>query len=258
MQLRLLGVHNTETRDHRMASALIDGVLALDAGALAGSLTLDEQARVEAVLLSHRHFDHIRDLATVGMNTRGVTSTALVALPEVHADLQAHVLNGVIWSQLYQRPDTEHPTLREVPLRHGESVEVAGYRVTATPTRHSAPSCGFLVERDGRRLFFSGDTGTGVVAGLLAVSTAPVHTMVVEVTYPDAEDAMAEEQGHLTPARLETELLELSETAGRPHRVLVVHRDPRYEAQLGSELNALGERRGWPIELPATGAVYEI
>lgn len=46
---------------------LSDGVIALDAGGLTRSLTFDEQLAVEAVILSHRHFDHIRDLFPFGV-----------------------------------------------------------------------------------------------------------------------------------------------------------------------------------------------
>jgi hypothetical protein len=43
MQLRALGAHNMESKDTRMECHLIDGVLALDAGSLARSLTFEEQ-----------------------------------------------------------------------------------------------------------------------------------------------------------------------------------------------------------------------
>ena len=66
MELRILGAHSSESRDTRMASYVIDNVLALDAGSLTRSLTFDQQYRVRAVFLSHRHFDHTRDLLTLG------------------------------------------------------------------------------------------------------------------------------------------------------------------------------------------------
>ena len=49
------GAHNMESRDTRMESHLIDGVLALDAGGLTRALPFDEQRRIRAVILSHRH-----------------------------------------------------------------------------------------------------------------------------------------------------------------------------------------------------------
>ena len=67
MRLRVLGAHNMESKDTQMECHLIDGVLALDAGSLARALSFEEQRGVRAVLLSHRHFDHLRDLLPLGI-----------------------------------------------------------------------------------------------------------------------------------------------------------------------------------------------
>ncbi len=67
MLLRILGAHNMESIDTRMECHLIDGVLALDAGSLARSLSFEEQRGIRAILLSHRHFDHLRDLLPLGI-----------------------------------------------------------------------------------------------------------------------------------------------------------------------------------------------
>ena len=53
-----------------MASYVIDGKLALDAGSLIRALTFEQQRQVKAVILSHRHFDHTRDLATLSVLAR--------------------------------------------------------------------------------------------------------------------------------------------------------------------------------------------
>ena len=43
-------------------SILVDGKLAIDAGGLTTALTLEEQERIDAMIITHRHFDHIKDL----------------------------------------------------------------------------------------------------------------------------------------------------------------------------------------------------
>jgi len=68
MELEILGAHNCESRDAKLTSLLIDGTVVIDAGSLTSSLSLEAQQRVKAILITHRHFDHIRDLATFGMN----------------------------------------------------------------------------------------------------------------------------------------------------------------------------------------------
>ena len=51
MQIKVLGAHNLESENTRFCSLLIDGVIAVDAGALTSSLSFTEQQEIEAVLI---------------------------------------------------------------------------------------------------------------------------------------------------------------------------------------------------------------
>lgn len=253
MDLRLLGVHNTETDTTRLSCALVDGRLALDAGSLCRGLGLEEQVRLDAVLLTHRHFDHVKDVAGVGMAKRTAgASTPLVALAATHDGLAATLLEGTVWSRLYEKPDPAAPAWRRVDCTPGEPLDVAGYRVTPLAVPHSVPACGFLVERDGACLWFSGDTGPGMADGLLASGARP-DLLVTEVTYSDAYHPRALEQGHLTPSLLAVELDRLETAWGALPQVVIVHRDPLEEAALRLQLEAISRGVGWDLLLPDAG-----
>ena len=71
MELTILGCHGGETPRHRSTCFLIDNHLAIDAGALTSGLELDRQAEVDNVLITHAHFDHVKDLATLADNIFG-------------------------------------------------------------------------------------------------------------------------------------------------------------------------------------------
>ena len=62
MNVKVLGCHGGESKKHRSTSFLVNDRIAIDAGAIAGRLSLDEQSRIETVLVSHPHLDHVRDL----------------------------------------------------------------------------------------------------------------------------------------------------------------------------------------------------
>jgi len=68
MKVQILGAHNLESANTRLVSLLVDDVLALDAGSLTSSLSFEAQAGGKAILLTHHHFDHMRDIATIGLN----------------------------------------------------------------------------------------------------------------------------------------------------------------------------------------------
>ena len=61
MNIRILGAHNCETRTTGCICLIINDVLAIDAGELTSSLSMSEQQKLKAILLSHQHYDHIRD-----------------------------------------------------------------------------------------------------------------------------------------------------------------------------------------------------
>ena len=54
MELRVLGCHGGETPRHRTSSFLLEGRVAIDAGAITSVLPLPEQQRIEAVLVGAR------------------------------------------------------------------------------------------------------------------------------------------------------------------------------------------------------------
>ena len=66
MNIRFLGAHNSESKDVRPACLLIDNILAIDAGGLTSSLTFSEQLAIEALLVTHHHYDHIKDITDDG------------------------------------------------------------------------------------------------------------------------------------------------------------------------------------------------
>ena len=95
MEIRFLGVHNLESADTKLVSILVDGILAIDAGSITSTLTFEEQQKLEAILLTHRHFDHIRDLATLGLsNTLSSIpwgTKKLYSIASVFEALQSHI-----------------------------------------------------------------------------------------------------------------------------------------------------------------------
>src|SRR5690349_10710401 len=113
MELRILGCHGGETPKHKTSSFLVDGKIALDAGAVTSMLTLEEQKRIDTVLVSHAHLDHIRDLATLADNRcqQGGPPLKIAATASTLRVLREHFFNDLIWPDFSKIPTPLGPTL---------------------------------------------------------------------------------------------------------------------------------------------------
>lgn len=254
MRVRVLGAHQLETRDTRLTSFLVDGVLAVDAGSLTSGLTLEEQESVEAIFISHHHFDHCRDLLTFGLNTRGHT-TDVYACPEVLESLSINLLNGVIYPD-HTRSPAECPSLRFNPLRPGKENSVADYSVLPMRVPHGPPTYGLQITGpEGRRFFYSGDTGPGFSEGWISVTP---DLAFIETSYANRMEADARSRGHLTPSLLAVDLDTIRRECGGLPTVWAVHLNPRYEEEIKEDLAAASRELGIEIKAAFEGLELEI
>ena len=130
MEVKILGAHNAETKKTRLISLLIDNMLAIDAGALTSSLSLTAQRKIRAILLTHHHFDHVRDLVTLGMNAAFWPPVVVHALKETIEVLNLCLLDGKIYVDFTQFPSKENPSLQfRIVEPHKEEV-IEGYKIT--------------------------------------------------------------------------------------------------------------------------------
>ncbi len=139
MQLRVVGCHGGETPKHRTCAFLLDERLAIDAGSLTSGLDLPLQYKLEAVLVSHAHLDHIRDLATIADNRAqyGCPPLEVVGTEPTLDVLRKHFFNDLLWPDFTAIPSKKEPTIRYRALVPEVPLDVAGYRVKAISVSHT-------------------------------------------------------------------------------------------------------------------------
>ena len=163
MQIKVLGAHNLESENTRFCSLLIDGVIAVDAGALTSSLSFTEQQEIKAVLLTHQHYDHIRDIPALAINYQEHDNTIDVySTQPVYDALSNHLLNDIIYPNFVERP-TVKPALKFHVLNPGQTVSIAGYKVLPVKVTHAIPAIGYrITSAEGKTVFYTSDTGPGL------------------------------------------------------------------------------------------------
>lgn len=258
MEFRILGGHQVSSREGRATSFLIDGAIALDAGGLADGLTLAEQDRIEQILITHLHYDHVRDLPLVGLaalNRR--RQIDVYCTMQVRQTLQKHLLCKPLWLDFFAGLDPDRPTFRHHNVKPGVPFLLGELEITPIDNRHhTVPVTGFeLRAPSGRRLLYTGDTGQGIRDVWPLVEPA---VLITEVTFPDQLAQLAEQSGHLTPALLEHELRAFASLKGYLPRVVICHVNQMHEAIVVNELEGVARRLRAEIEIASEGMQIEL
>ena len=251
MNIRVLGAHNCETQDSKFATLLIDDVLAIDAGALTSSLSLQAQQKLKAILLTHLHYDHIRDIPAIAMNLYLNNSNInIYSIPPVYDALYTHLLNNELYPNFFERPQ-EKPTLKFTTIDLYKEVRIEGYSILAVPLNHSVPTVGYQVtSQEGKTVFYTGDTGPGMTECWKYVSP---DLIIIEVTSINRWEEFARQVGHLTPSLLKKELTDFRELKGYLPQVVLVHMTPYLEEEIKTEIETIAESLNHPISLAYEG-----
>jgi len=235
----------------------VDDVLAVDAGCLTSSLTFEEQVRIQSILLTHGHYDHIRDIPALGINLYLRSRTVDVYThPAVYSNITGFFLNGEVYSAFHKERTESKASLNFHLIEAGRQFQAGGYEVLAVPVRHAIATLGYQVTSpDGGSFFYSGDTGQGLSEAWAAISS-PV--LFIEVTASSKWAQSGIRHGHLTPVQLKSELEAFKQIRGYFPRVITVHMNPSDESNIRSELAEVASDIGVSIELAYEGMLIQI
>ena len=213
--LTVLGCSGGIGKDLRTTALLVNQHTLIDAGTGVGDLTLDEMARIDHILVSHSHLDHVLAIGLLAdsvMRARRAAGRGPIqvhALPETLAALREHIFNGVIWPDFTRLPSAEQPVLQFVPFAVGNQIEVAGKRIEVITASHTVPACGFAVDGgEAGWWVYTGDTGPNPALWIRLRHMRIAH-LVIETAFSDEERQLAYISRHLCPAALGHELAQL-------------------------------------------------
>ena len=176
---------------------------------------MDVLARVRGVLLTHSHLDHwggLVDASTLflALAQQGHPSTPIFGLPETLDTLRDHLFRSPLWADFTAIP-AQRPALTLQPI--GET-SVGGFQVQAIRVNHAVPGAAFLIRSGEAAYLHFGDTAATEQAWDAArplFESKALRAISLEMSFPAAQEAVAESSGHLTRSSF---LLELAKLAG--------------------------------------------
>lgn len=241
MKIHVLGGHGGLAKGSETTSFLIDDKLLIDAGAVAATLSIKEQTAIDYILISHCHLDHIKDLAFLCDNCFGLKGKPFEVYTHetVKKIIHEHLLNDIVWPDFSKLPNTNNPTITLNAIQDEKSFELGGYKITAVKVNHAYDAMGFIVEKDGAAVIFTGDTGPTERIWKLAHETKNLKAIFTEVSFPNELQKVADLSDHHTPVSINKEIAKMPKEA----TIILTHLKPNYQETILNEMKSIGQDR---------------
>lgn len=244
MELTVLGSSGMyATRDRACAGYLVetaDQKILLDCGAGVWRNLLDhtDHASIDAVVLTHRHPDHVSDVFML-LHAR------LYGQPEPLAEIPLWAPAETL-DRLTGFSKELDQAFHLSSISPGDALTVGDAGLSFFAMAHPPDTVGVRVENDGAVLAYSSDTGP---TGDLQELAAAAHVFLCEATFQDSDDAW---EGHMSASQAGGAAARAG--AGK---VLLTHLPPGRDAGL-SLTEAHKSSGGAEVQLAADGLKVEI
>ncbi len=280
MKVRVLGCSGAIGINCRTTSFLLDDDILVDAGTGVGDLTLDEMQRIDHVLLTHSHLDHVVSLPLMvdAVSSRRSKPLQVHALQATLNALKAHIFNNVIWPDFSQIPKPDAPFISFHPLELGNTFELCGKHIEVLPAVHSVPAAGYAVRSLNAGEFGKGDTaeidtsenGNWVFTGdteqnpalWARINQLNVAMLVIETAFSNRESGLAKRSQHLSPDSLESELACIGN--GRRYPIYITHTKPAETELIMAEIGRFNQNESGTaaqardIRWLSAGQIFEV
>ena len=244
MRIKVLGCYGGQLLGFHLTSFLVNDSILLDAGSPTEALDLEDQFKIRHIFVSHTHLDHIKDIAFLAdnralklMGNGGSRQIIVHSLPENIEVLRRDFFNDHIWPDFSRIPSTNDPIIVFEPIEAGQTVEVDGVSVTAVPVNHPVPCTGFVLAEDDKQFIYTADTGATDEIWRVANNLPNLKGIVVDCSFPNAYEELAEKSGHLTPNGMAAELKKFERLGKVP--VYLYHMKPETLDVLTAEVESL-------------------
>lgn len=219
-------------------SYLIDDRIAIDAGAMAHVLPIEEQALISHVFVSHSHIDHLAGLPFLLDNVFSLISKPVAVLgPEdTIRCLKDHLFNDYLWPDFSKFSNAHTDILEMTVLAVGEKVPIDDIEIVPFPMDHSVECYGYLIRDPDSAVAICSDTSSLDGLARILDHVENLKAVFLEASFPADQAKIAEISKHLSTTAFGREIEKtLSDVA-----VFVTHLKPEFLAQISNEIEALG------------------
>ena len=233
--IEILGAHGSAAQEQHCTCFKLGENILMDAGNVISPLG-EKVADIEHILLTHSHFDHIRDLPFIietfyekrqkPLKIYGLTSTLEA--------LKSHLFNGVIWPPFHQiiHPNFKQNSIEFIPLTLEKPFELGEFQFTPFPSNHTIDCCSYLIRHISNACIISSDTYLSDYLNDVINQNPDVTSLFIETSFPSRLEELAKISKHLTPKLLKQQLSGIH----TPLNIYLYHLKPSFQAEIIQEI----------------------
>lgn len=234
-----------------LSTYVINGRLAIDAGAVGIVGSIQAQSKITDILITHSHLDHVASLPILIDNVYNPDPACVrihATKPTMRA-LKKDVFNERIYPDMVEMSKRMAPFLQLFEIKVREPFEVAGCTVTAVPVSHVVPTVAFIIDDGSAAVAIVTDTAPTDEVWKHIRANSRLQAVFLECSFPNEQVAIAKAAMHLTPRMFAQEIKKLPDGIA----IYAVHLKPRYYDTLVEQLEAIGDKR---VKVSQPGKVY--
>jgi cAMP phosphodiesterase len=235
--LKVLGAFGSKTQHSQLSSYLLDEKTVIDAGNLIQSLGND-YLKLENLILTHAHFDHIVDLPTAidTFYAKRDKPLKIFATQEVLDILKDNIFNNKVWPDFSKIPlfDGTSKAVEYHEIEYFKEHTIGNFKIEPYPNFHTFGSSGFVINDE---MVFTSDTFLCYHTWDFLNENKNLKKLIIEVSFPSAYNRLAVLSKHLTPTLLEDELTKLTRD---DVKIYINHIKYEYIDEIVDELKAIG------------------
>ena len=212
MKLQLLpssfDEHGMASPRQHLSCFIVDDAVAIDAGSLAMATSAKQKKHIRNVVLTHAHLDHIAGLPLFidDLFANLETPIRVHALPKVIETLERDVFNWEIYPRFSELENDNGAVMKYLPFNAGEEFQVRHLSFKSISVNHKVVSVGFVVSDGKTKFAFSGDTAEMDEFWQIVNREENLSALLVECSFPNELEELAQISHHLTPKILQKEL----------------------------------------------------
>lgn len=190
---------------------LLNEDVLIDAGSGLMAMNTAQLSKIDHVLLTHTHLDHVSCLPfLVESRQHSRTDPLLVYAQQKTIDvLRQHVFNDLIWPDFTTIPSAESPALQFVPIQPHVDLLLGDITLIPFGVNHSVPTLGFVIKSSTGVLAISSDTYLTEELSSVLNAMAQVDHLIIESSFSNKDLQLAGVTFHLCPSLLALQLKKL-------------------------------------------------